>query len=83
VDADEVRRLSGLVAHDGSQREHDLLYLRDIDFWGKGPAIPGGGKPVEVLANGVSGDGAALGDLAFGESTVELQTQHFTDLSHG
>ena len=49
----------------------------------KGPTEPGGGKAPQILGDGASGDGAALGDLAFGESTVELQTQHFTDLSHG
>ena len=37
----------------------------------------------EVLGDGAPGNGAAGGDLAFGESTVELQAQHFTDLSHG
>jgi hypothetical protein len=44
---------------------------------------PGGEKPPKVLGDSASGDDAALGDLTFGKSTVELQAQHFTDLSHG
>ena len=63
VDADEVRRLSGLVAHDGSRREHELLQLLVIGCGGKGPTEPGGGKAPNVFGDGASGDGAALGDL--------------------
>ena len=78
-----LRRLAGLVDPDGGLREQALLQRLVVGFGGKGPTEPGGEKPPKVLGDGASGDGAALGDLAFGESTVELQAQHFTDLSHG
>jgi hypothetical protein len=83
VDGDEVQWLAGLVGHDGGWRKQALLQRLVVGLGGKGPVETGAGKASEVLGDGASGDGAALGDLAFGESTVELQAQHFTDLSHG
>ena len=46
-----------------------MLLIDDCQVTGKAP---------NVFGDGASGYGAALGDLAFGESTVELQMQHFT-----